>query len=73
MESTIESDEDLARRLQAQELGLRSLPADFNRQAPLIRGNNQNPTVINARLSEISSARATVAALFLVNFPQVCH
>lgn len=66
-----ESDEALARRLQAQELGLRTLPPDFNSQAPLIQGNNENPTVINARLNELSSARATVAALFIVHFPQV--
>jgi hypothetical protein len=68
----IESDEALARRLQAQELGLRTLPSDFNNsQAPLIRGNTENPTVINARLNELSSSRATVAVIFITHFPQV--
>jgi anti-sigma-K factor RskA len=71
MEVRTESDEEFARRLQAQELGLRSLPADYNQQTPLIRGNTENPTVINARLNELSSARATVAAIFIVHFPQV--
>ena len=72
MSSHLESDEAFARQLQAQELGLRSLPENYNAQTPLIRENNENPTLINARLSELSSARVTVAAIFVVHFPQVC-
>jgi hypothetical protein len=71
MASHIESDEAFARQLQAQEMGMRSVPRDFNQRTPLIRDQNENPTVINARLNEISSARATVIAIFLVHFPQV--
>jgi len=32
---------------------------------------NRNPTVINARLNELSSARATVCAILTVNTPQI--
>lgn len=70
MNVSIESDEALARRLQAQELGLRTLPTNYNQDRPILR-NNENPTVINARLNELSSARATVAAIFIIHFPQV--
>lgn len=71
MASHIESDEAYARQLQAQEMGLRTMPQDLNQRTPLIRDPNENPTVINTRLNELSSARATVIAIFLVHVPQV--
>ena len=32
---------------------------------------NDNPTVINARLNEASTSRATMYAMFIINAPQV--
>lgn len=64
---SVESDEAYARQLQAQEMGIRV--ADTN--TPLIRQDNENPTVINARLNELSSARIALGAIVLMNFPQV--
>lgn len=69
--SQLDADEEFARQLQAQEMGLRSLPQDHNQRTPLIRERDDNPTVLNARLNELSSARATVLAIFIVHFPQV--
>lgn len=65
--SSIESDELFARRLQAQELGIRSHPTS---ETPLME-ENRNPTVINARFNEISSSRATVIAISSLHIPQV--
>jgi hypothetical protein len=77
-----ESDEAFARRLQAQEMGAMGLRGEAQR--PLIaqdsiaeegggegRAPTGNPTVINARLNEASSARATLAVILLVNLPQI--
>lgn len=80
-----ESDEAFARRLQAQEMGLiggldAQTPLMLQHNARVMggRGANQggavvhrNPTVINARLNELSSARATVCAILTVNTPQI--
>lgn len=71
MTTSLESDEELARRLQAQELEFGNSRYDYHQERPLIRNNRENPTVINARLNELSSARATVFAIFIMNFPQV--
>lgn len=65
--SSIEADELFARRLQAQELGIRSVPTS---ETPLME-ENRNPTVINARFNEISSSRATVIAISALHIPQV--
>lgn len=65
--SSIESDELFARRLQAQELGIRSHPTS---ETPLME-ENRNPTVINARFNEISSSRATVIAISSMHIPQI--
>ena len=70
--SQLDADEEYARQLQAQEMGLRSLPQDRNQRTPLIRDRDENPTVLNARLNELSSARATVLAIVIVYLPQVC-
>jgi hypothetical protein len=64
----MESDEAFARRLQEQELGYRPQP---NTNTPLIREHVDNPTVINARLNELASARITVAIILVVHLPQV--
>jgi len=82
-----ESDEAFARRLQAQEMGLvgfdvhaqTPLMLQHNSAAGLRGGRAQpaggvvhrNPTVLNARLNELSSARATVCAILTVNTPQI--
>jgi len=79
-----ESDEEFARRLQAQEMGLTIQLSSRNRNnaeadAPLIdesdgsvvqRGRRQNPTVINARINDIATARITVMSIIFVNVPQ---
>ena len=78
----MESDEAFARRLQAQEMGIQGLeqtPLMLERLATTTNNNNnnnnnnrnRNPTVINARLNELSSARATVCAILTVNTPQI--
>ena len=83
MVSTLESDEEFARRLQAQEMGF--LPRDGfpNDITPLMintephnntnntNNTNQNPTVINARLNELGSSRAKLCAIITVNLPQI--
>lgn len=71
-----ESDEAFARRLQAQELGLyRPVPFNPDAQTPLMRNrppnNDHNPTVINARMNEITSSWTTVGVICTVNLPQV--
>lgn len=82
-----ESDEEFARRLQAQEMGLAPELAgrirNIDAETPLMQENggrggitirtgaDGNPTVINARLNEIATARITVIALVVVNIPQV--
>jgi hypothetical protein len=38
---------------------------------PQMRGNPENPTVINARLNELSTARGTVFAVVMINVPQI--
>jgi hypothetical protein len=67
----IESDEEFARRLQAEEngevIGNRRQPRD---PRPLINGR-ENETVINARLNDINSSRSVLCVLFSVNMPQV--
>ena len=83
----IESDEEMARRLQEQELELGRSHLEYNHlrinsnnsnnnnteQERLNRRNinRDNPTVINSRLNELSSARVTVIAIFIIHFPQV--
>jgi E3 ubiquitin-protein ligase RNF38/44 len=85
MASTLESDEQYARRLQAQEMGLNDItPLMINSNEHLhhhhhinnihINNNNhqnQNPTVIDARLNELSSSRAKLCAILTVNLPQI--
>ena len=88
-----ESDEQFARRLQAQEMGINlnlNMPLGLGRRedradsnTPLInslsnaanltiiRDGNNNPTVINARLNELATSRATLFAILIVNLPQV--
>lgn len=65
----LESDEAFARRLQEQELG----NTTHGDQTPLINNNDnqRNPTVLNARLSEVASSRVTLCAIFTINLPQV--
>jgi len=36
-----------------------------------IQGSPNNPTVINARLNELATSRATVLALLIINTPQI--
>lgn len=67
--STIESDEAYARQLQAQEMGIRNISPDI--QTPLMVEHNRNPTVIHARLNEVTSARATVLIIVLFHLPQI--
>ena len=71
MTSALESDEAFARRLQAQEMGIR--PPDS--QTPLMHDGQQtrpeNPTVLNSRLNELASARMSVYFITVVNVPQV--
>jgi hypothetical protein len=73
MTNTLESDEAFARRLQAQEMGIR--PPDA--QTPLMHDGQQqarptqNPTVLNSRLNELASARISVYFITAVNVPQV--
>ncbi len=64
--STLDTDEAFARQLQEQELGIRRP----NTNTPLIRVDD-NPTVINARMNDIASARITVGAIVLIHIPQV--
>eukprot|EP01038_Epipyxis_sp_PR26KG_P016225 gene16225-22080_t len=73
MRSTLmESDEAFARRLQAQEMGnFTNNPVPIDVQTPLVNRNNDNPTVINSRLSEISTSRATLGIILIVNLPQI--
>lgn len=67
-----ETDELFARRLQAQEMGLAdSTPLMIRSNNQNNNNNNNNPTVINTRISEISSSRATLCAILVVNIPQV--
>lgn len=64
----IESDEEFARRLQAEEDGL----AGNYIQRPQTRENaNPNPTVLNARLNDINSSRSTLCVLLTVSIPQI--
>mmetsp|Transcript_28105 Transcript_28105/g.26961 ORF Transcript_28105/g.26961 Transcript_28105/m.26961 type:complete len:382 (+) Transcript_28105:185-1330(+) len=82
--SAVESDEAFARRLQAQEMGIMLNITHNDAQTPLMHqeprhqeppnppaNQNRNPTVINARLNELSTARATVCAILTVNTPQI--
>lgn len=71
MANYVESDEAFARRLQAQELGTMPQNSAIDSQTPLVNRRAENPTVINARLSEINTSRATLYAIILVNTPQV--
>lgn len=66
----MESDEAFARRLQAQEMGIR-LPPDA--QTPLINAGepHENPTVLNARLNELAGTRLTVYAICFFYTPQI--
>ncbi len=67
----MESDEALARRLQAQEMGLRQNGTP-DAQTPLMNdGRRNNPTVINSRLNELASARMSVYVICGINIPQV--
>jgi hypothetical protein len=63
----MESDEEFARRLQAQEMGLRPIAGERTAN----NATGENPTIINARLNEIATTRATVAVIFIVHFPQI--
>lgn len=67
----MESDEAYARRLQDQELGNYSTHNAPDAQTPLMQRNHDNPTVVNARLNEISSSRATLGVIFTINVPQI--
>eukprot|EP00981_Chlorochromonas_danica_P001708 scaffold369_cov177-Ochromonas_danica.AAC.41 len=83
--SNIEADEVFARRLQVQELGgfaaaVGSGAVDNpNAQTPLMRDRVNvngtippgNPTVLNARMTEISTSWATVFVISMVNIPQI--
>ena len=40
-------------------------------QTPLMFEHNRNPTVIHARLNEVTSARATIFIIVLFHAPQV--
>jgi len=64
-----DSDEAFARRLQAQEMGVQ-IGGAADAQTPLMRPND-NPTVINVRLNEVSTSRATLYVIMGVNLPQV--
>jgi len=70
-----ESDESFARRLQAQELSHFSIHqpnnGNIDSQTPLMNRPNENPTVINARLNEATTSRATLYAILIVNTPQI--
>lgn len=66
--SNIESDEAFARQLQAQEMGIRA-PPDI--QTPLMIDHNRNPTVINARLSDVHTARISMGIIVAYNTPQI--
>lgn len=72
-----ESDEAYALRLQEAELGVprRPLPPQPGPLTPLMAEydgpQQRNPTVFNARLSELYAARATVLAVVMTNLPQV--
>jgi hypothetical protein len=63
----IESDESFARRLQQQELGI----VNPDSETTLMLDNNRNPTVINARLNELGTARASIIAIIIVSVPQI--
>ena len=79
------SDEEFARRLQAEENGQFFSRSSSNfgptirivNTANLNRGggdnteNRSNPTVLNARLNDVNSSRATICVLFTVNVPQI--
>jgi len=68
MATILESDEAFARRLQAQELGVRQ--ADI--QTPLmLEQHTRNPTVIHARLNDVNTARATICIIFIFHAPQI--
>ena len=74
--ATIESDEALARRLQAQEMGIRQPDAQTggtpDAQTPLMHdGRGTNPTVLNSRLNELAGARMSVYVICGINIPQV--
>lgn len=82
-QSQIEADEAYARELQARE-GFMFGSNGVNIQLAPRRGdnnqnvenneeniNNDNPTVLNARLNQLSTARATVAAIVIVHIPQI--
>lgn len=65
---TIESDEAFARRLQNQELGILNPDSETTL---MLNNNNRNPTVINARLNELGTARAAIIVIATVTFPQI--
>ena len=44
---------------------------DIRRGGSNGNSNGQNPTIINARLSELTSSRATMFAILFVNIPQI--
>lgn len=66
----IESDEDFARRLQAEENGFDVRGSNSEQPRPILNGR-ENETVINARLNDINSSRSVLCVLFSVNMPQV--
>lgn len=81
-----ESDEAYARRLQAVELGMGGRGSSYQpvqqsnpdapptANTPLMRdaqNRGDNPTIIDARLSELSSARVTICAILTVFGPQI--
>lgn len=87
--SQLESDEAFARQLQAQENGeggggfiqvgpvrVRQAPRQNQRQGAddtAADNGTNNPTVLNARMNNLSTQRATVAAIVLIHIPQVEH
>ena len=75
--SVEETDEAFARRLYEQELGgfntsaTREQAINRNQIAPTALNGTQNPTVINARYTEVSNSRGNVIAVLIVNLPQI--
>jgi len=69
MESHAESDEMLAQRLQAQEMGGYGGNITVNAQTPLVNRENGNPAMVNARND--AAARGSVYLLFVIYGPQV--
>ncbi len=75
----LSSDEEYARRLQAEEDGLGTVfPANrmtrthgLNRIPTTTMADAGEPGVINARINDLNSSRSTLCVLFSVNTPQI--